>query len=190
MLPGGAKRILIYGVCGSGKSTFAKNLSDATGIPWTSVDDIAWLPGWIPMPDDAQAASFSAIVQGDAWIMDTAYGKWLDVVLDRTDLIVGLDYPRWFSLARLLRRTARRVVTKELCCNHNIERIQNAFSRDSIIVWHFRSFARKRQRIRSWAAAQTPPMIAFRRAADAQKFLESLSTSSISVPEPGQDELC
>ena len=40
-----AKRILVYGVTGSGKSTHAVALSDMTGIAWTSVDDLTWEPG-------------------------------------------------------------------------------------------------------------------------------------------------
>ncbi|CAN5432722.1 AAA family ATPase [soil metagenome] len=180
MLPPETKRILVYGVCGSGKTTFARDLSLATGIPWYSVDDIAWLPDWTPMPDDEQTERFSEICGQETWIMDTAYGKWLDVVLCRADVIIALDYPRWFSLARLLRRTIRRAITKEPCCNGNVESLIKAFSNDSIIGWHFKSFSRKRARIRTWQA--NPPVkqvIVFHRASEAATFLESFELAEL-----------
>jgi len=44
---------------------------------------------------------FAAVAAQDRWVLDTAYGAWLDVVLPRVDLVVGLDYPRWFFLQRV-----------------------------------------------------------------------------------------
>ncbi|GAA5114849.1 hypothetical protein GCM10023339_20900 [Alloalcanivorax gelatiniphagus] len=35
------------------------------------------------------------VVAGERWLLDSAYGDWLDLVLPRTQLVVGLDYPRW-----------------------------------------------------------------------------------------------
>jgi ADP-ribose pyrophosphatase YjhB (NUDIX family) len=50
-LPGDARRILIYGVTGSGKTTLAARLAGATGIGWHCVDDLSWEPGWVAVPD-------------------------------------------------------------------------------------------------------------------------------------------
>ena len=36
----GARRVLIYGVTGSGKTTLAEKLSTVTSLPWYSVDDL------------------------------------------------------------------------------------------------------------------------------------------------------
>jgi len=46
----------------------------------------------------------------DRWVLDAVYGEWLDVVLPRVDLVVGLDYPRWFSLQRVFRRSVMRAI--------------------------------------------------------------------------------
>ena len=59
-----AQRILVYGATGSGKSIMARRLSELTGIPWTSVDDICWSPGWVQMPQDEQVAHFDATHEG------------------------------------------------------------------------------------------------------------------------------
>jgi adenylate kinase family enzyme len=169
-----AKRILVYGVCGSGKTTFARRLSERTGIPWTSVDDMAWLPGWVNTTEEYQREQAERICAADEWILDTAYGKWIDIPLGRVELILALDYPRWFSLQRLLRRTFSRVIDKKPICNGNVESWRTMFSRDSIIVWHFKSWKRKRQRIRAWTASKDgPKVIAFANARGAERWLQS-----------------
>src|SRR6202011_1486075 len=105
---------------------------------------------WSERPRDKQRELALRIAGRERWVLDTAYGHWRDVILPRTELIVALDYPRQVSLAWLLRRTARRIVTSELVCNGNRESLRQAVSSDSIIAWHFRSFSRKRQQIAAW----------------------------------------
>src|SRR5438067_5938121 len=88
-------RILVYGVTGSGKTTLARRIGEATGLPWHSVDDeIGWLPGWVERPRDEQRDFAARIASADAWVLDTAYSHWRDVVIARAELIVELDYPR------------------------------------------------------------------------------------------------
>ena len=156
---GGARRILVYGVTGSGKTTLAERLAAATGICWHSVDDLTWQPGWVPVPAGEQRRRIEAICAGREWILDAAYSMWLDVPLARAELIVALDYPRWFSLQRLVRRTVARVFDRRAICNGNRESLRGAFSRDAIVVWHFRSFKRKRDRIRQWCDDPAGPRI-------------------------------
>jgi adenylate kinase family enzyme len=153
------ERILVYGVTGSGKSALARRISAATGIPWHSVDDLTWEPGWVPVPTDEQRRRIEAICAEERWVLDTAYGAWLHVVLERVELIVALDYPRWLSLSRLVLRTLARAVDGRLICNGNRETFRTALSRDSIIVWHFRSFPRKRGRMRAWEADPSAPEV-------------------------------
>ena len=169
---GDAQRILVYGVTGSGKSRMAATLSELTGIPLTSVDDITWSPGWVPMPTDEQIAHFDDLTTADAWILDSAYGTWRDLVLERADLVVALDYPRLVSFGRLLRRTAARIIDRQEVCNGNHESWRSVFARDSIVKWHVTSFRRKRRQMRTWAAAATGPrVILLRRPAHARSFV-------------------
>ena len=109
--------------------------------------------------DDEQRRRIAAICAGEEWILDTAYGRWVDIPLARAELVVALDFPRHVSLLRLLRRTAARVLDGRLVCNGNRETLRTVFSRESIVLWHFRSFKSKRRRIREWEADPAKPTV-------------------------------
>jgi adenylate kinase family enzyme len=168
-------RVLVYGVTGSGKSTAALAIGARTGHPVTLVDELTWLPGWVPVEKSVQREVIGGIVAGERWLLDSSYGIWLDLVLPRVDLVVGLDYPRWLSLARLVRRTVCGAITKAPRCNGNVESWRHMVSRDSIIRWHWQSFARKRRRMRAWAASPDgPEVLLFERPRDLEAWLRSL----------------
>lgn len=173
------RRILIYGVTGTGKSTAAARLSRITGIPWHSVDDeIGWLPAseapWTNRTDEDMKAIAEDIVARDEWILDSAYRQFREPVLGRVELVVGLDYSRLVSIGRLLRRTFLRVIDQRPACNGNVESLRQTFSSDSILLWHFRSFPGKRARIRAWADdPSAPPVLVFRKAAELDRWLDA-----------------
>lgn len=149
-----ADRVLVYGVTGSGKSTTAVLLGERLGLPVHLADDeIGWLPGWVERDVTDQRAIAGRIAAGERWVLDTAYGKWLDLVQPRAQVMVALDYPRWLSLHRLTRRTAHRWLTRTPACDGNYESASRVFSRDSILAWHFRSYRRKTDRIRGFESA-------------------------------------
>ncbi|MDP9317839.1 MAG: adenylate kinase [Actinomycetota bacterium] len=153
------RRILVYGVTGSGKTWLAEQLSRVTGIEWHAVDDLTWEPGWVAVPMDEQRRRIEAICSQPEWILDSAYGDWLDIPLAHSALVVALDYPRWFSLQRLLRRTVARLVDRQPTCNGNRETLRELVKRDSIIVWHFTSFSRKHRRIARWTVDPAGPSV-------------------------------
>ncbi len=169
------RRVLVFGVTGTGKSTLAAQLSERTDLPWHAVDDLTWQPDWVPVPAEEQRRMIREVCAGDAWVLDHAYGRWLDVVLERVQLIVALDYPRLLSLGRLLRRCVINIVARRPTCNGNFETWRKLVGHDSIVRWHFQSFAGKRAQIRRWAAdPDGPQVIVFRRPADAERWLREL----------------
>jgi len=172
-------RILVYGVTGAGKSSLAARVSAITGIPWHSVDDLTFKPGnWESTPVEEQRAVFGRVCEGDRWILDSAYGTWLDIPLARVETVLGLDYPRQVSLLRLMRRTVLRSIRGDMVCNGNRETLRGAFSRQSIIAWHFKSFDRKRARIRKWSSEpQDFDTIRFRSPRETDQWVAELAQS-------------
>jgi adenylate kinase family enzyme len=137
----------------------AERISRVTGTPWHSVDELPWEPGWVPVAEHEQRRRIEAICATDRWVLDTAYGTWLEIPLARAEMIVAIDFPRWLSLIRLLRRTVARAVDGQAICNGNRQSFRQAFSRQSIVLWHFKSFSQKRRRIREWEIDPAAPTV-------------------------------
>jgi adenylate kinase family enzyme len=172
-----ARRVLVHGVTGSGKSTLASQLGSVLDLPVTLVDEHMWLPGWVPVPEVEQDVIAEKWIARDEWILDSIYGRHRAAALERADVIVGLDYPRLLSLGRLVRRTAKGIATKEERCNGNTESLRNAFSRNSIVRWHFSSWRRKRDTMRAWYAdPSAPPVVLLARPRDAHDLVATLDT--------------
>ncbi|MBL7254028.1 adenylate kinase [Paractinoplanes lichenicola] len=172
------RRILVYGVTGSGKSTLAARVGARLGLPYHSIDDLMWRPGWVPLAVDEQRDVIEKLLAGDEWVIDAAYGYWHDLALQRADLIVGLDLPRWRSGSQLLRRTVTRIVRKTPTCNGNYETWRASFfDRESILLFHITSFPRKRKRMRLWhASPDFPETVLLRSPAEVEKWLAGLSS--------------
>lgn len=176
-MDGEPTRVMVYGVTGSGKTTLARALAERAGLPFYDVDELTWNPGWQAKSAEEQRAIFAEICARDAWLLDTAYGIWLDIPLARMQRIVALDYPRWVSLGRLVRRTVARAVDKRPVCNGNTESWRLVFSRQSILAWHFRSFRRKRERIREFATLPGVALVVLRSPREADAWLAGQSAT-------------
>jgi adenylate kinase family enzyme len=175
----GARRVLVYGVTGCGKSTLAAQIAAATDLPFHPVDDLMWEPGWVAVDIDEQRRRIAHVCAQPAWVIDAAYGSWIDVPLARVELIVALDYPRWLSFGRLLRRSVERIVRKTAVCNGNVETLRATLARDSILLWNITSFARKRQRMDRWASdPASPRLVRFTRSQQADDWLAMLRVSA------------
>ena len=75
---GEAKRILILGCGGAGKSTLARRLGAATGLPVVHLDGLYWQPGWVAMERAAWRRTVENEIAKDAWIIDGNFGSSLE----------------------------------------------------------------------------------------------------------------
>jgi adenylate kinase family enzyme len=99
-----ARRIVVTGLAGSGKSTFAVALAARTGRPVINLDLEFWKPGWVaPSEVEWREVQRRALAGGD-WIAEGNYADTLDLRLARADTLIVLDTPWWRCAARALRR--------------------------------------------------------------------------------------
>ncbi|WKD61688.1 topology modulation protein [Corynebacterium ciconiae DSM 44920] len=160
-----AQRILFFGVSGAGKSTTARQLAQARGVPLIDGDsEIGFVPAadapWTTRDEQDQKEIARSLLAGDRWVLDSAWGAWREHALDRAEIVVCLDYSRARTFAQLLRRTVRRACHRTTVCNGNQESWrQSFFSRQSILVWHLQTFSRKRGHMRAWEADPTGPAV-------------------------------
>nr|HEX4316038.1 DNA topology modulation protein [Kofleriaceae bacterium] len=101
------QRVLVIGSGGAGKSTFAKRLGAATGLPVVHLDACYWRAGWQAPPKADWVRTIDELAARAAWIMDGNYGGTLDRRLAACDTVVFLDLPRAVCLWRAVRRAAR-----------------------------------------------------------------------------------
>jgi ATP-dependent protease HslVU (ClpYQ) ATPase subunit len=62
------RRALVLGSSGSGKSTFARRLSQITGVPMVSIDAVYWQPGWCASDPESFEASMTQIAGRPSWV--------------------------------------------------------------------------------------------------------------------------
>ena len=98
------ERIQIMGCSGSGKSTLARKLGEKTGLPVVHIDRLFWKSGWVESSKEEIDTKILAAAAGERWIMDGNYSRTLGHRLERCDLVVYLDFPRWFCVLSVIRR--------------------------------------------------------------------------------------
>jgi adenylate kinase family enzyme len=140
---------IIASASGSGKTTLGRELAQRLGVPFVELDALVHGAGWIETTDEELRAQLVPVVALDGWVIDGSYHQKLgDLVLGAADVIVWLDLPVHVWLPQLLRRTARRVRTREELWNGNRESLASAvWGRESILAWALRSHFRRR---RTW----------------------------------------
>ena len=139
------QRISVVGTIGSGKTTFARKTSQLLDAPHVELDALHWEPNWIEAPNELFRERVKQSLQGDSWVADGNYHQVRDIVWSRADTVVWLDYPFRTIIARLARRTLRRIFTHEQLWNGNQEHIRGLFTRDSVFLWAIRTYRRRRK---------------------------------------------
>ena len=87
------KRIMIIGCPGSGKSTFARSLTEKTGLPLHYLDMMYWNPDRTTKPKEEFRAALRETVALSEWIIDGNYGSTLELRMEACDTVIFLDYP-------------------------------------------------------------------------------------------------
>ncbi|KAL5635373.1 hypothetical protein ACGC1H_004233 [Rhizoctonia solani] len=132
----GIYRISIVGNSGSGKSTLGRQLSKHLQIPYKSIDELFWNPGWIPTHPDALRDQVQTFIESNpgGWVLDGNFSQMIGPLVQdaATDVLcksvlkhpvwyefkemLGLDPPLLINFWRVLQRTFGRLFLGEPSC--------------------------------------------------------------------------
>jgi hypothetical protein len=107
----GCERILVIGRTGSGKTTLARDIAAALGVPHVELDSLYFGPNFSTVPESVLRERVVAAIAPERWVTDGNKRAVRDLVWPRADTIIWLDYPVAVSLWRLGRRATRRTAT-------------------------------------------------------------------------------
>ncbi|MCD4706275.1 MAG: hypothetical protein K8S62_00880 [Candidatus Sabulitectum sp.] len=98
------RRVLVLGSGGAGKTTFAKQLAEKTGLPLVHLDSYYWKPEWMETPQDEWIPRVIELSERPEWIMDGNYSGTIDIRLKYADTVIFLDYSRFTCTLGVLKR--------------------------------------------------------------------------------------
>ncbi len=172
-------RVSVVGNSGSGKTRLARTLAATLDTPFLELDSVFHLPDWGELPVEQFRQRVREFAAGPAWVVDGNYSVVRDLVWERADTVVWVDPPQSLVMARVVRRTLRRTVSRQELWNGNREPFSNLWSLDpyrSIIAW---SWTRRVEYRRRYETAMADPawrhlaFVRLRRAAQARRLLDT-----------------
>ena len=169
-------RVAVIGSGGAGKSTFARQLGERTGLPVIHLDGLFWGPNWAPMPKPEWIELERNVIAGEQWIMDGNYGSTQDLRLPRADTVIFLDIPRLVCLWSVTRRWAvhRKRARPDMPRNH--DKLELDFVR---WIWTYPSQKRPEVIARLAALPPTTSVIRLRSRRAMRDFLGSLPRAGV-----------
>ena len=182
------KRIIVIGTSSSGKSTAAKRLSDILDYPYVQLDALNWLPNWTEREPEA----FKDLVEKtldstEEWVLDGNYSRVRELSWSRADTILWLNFPFRVVFYRSLKRTIKRVVTKEKLFGGNVETFRRQFlSHDSILLWVIITHRRRKRQYAEIIERNAYPHIrfqVFKKPAELENYLSALKPTK-PLPQP------
>lgn len=140
------RRVIVTGLAGSGKSTFALALASMLRLPVIHLDVHFWKPGWAEPSQKEWLEEQRSLMVGDAWIVEGNYEQTLDFRLEMADTVVVLDMPWWVCAGRAFLRGFR--LPDELpegCDYSKWQRLRDEW-RLAISIWRKRHSEPERER--------------------------------------------
>lgn len=170
-------RIAINGCSGAGKTTLAKRVSGRLDLPFTEIDGLHHGAGWVRRP--TFAADVRALVDADSWVIEYGYDLVRPAILERAELMVWLDLPRWLTMWQVVARTVRRRVRREVLWNGNTEGPlwQVLTDPEHVVRWAWSTYPASAERIDAVRGARPDlPVVRLRSRREVERWLAGLGT--------------
>jgi adenylate kinase family enzyme len=146
-------RVNVIGTSGTGKSTFARKLSEYLGYPHIEMDKIFWGPNWHWPSDDVFFGNLRQALSQDQWVLDGNYTRTIPIKWERIEMVIWLDYSFPLTLFQAVKRALKRSITQEELWEGtgNRESFRKSFfSKDSIILWTIKTHRSVRLKYESY----------------------------------------
>lgn len=138
------------GSSGSGKTTLAISLASKLNLNRIELDSIYHQSNWQPIDVAEFRAQVTSQLENEKWVVDGNYSVVRDLVLNKCDTIVCLDYSRKFVMRRLWKRTWSRIANRTELWNGNREQFWFLFSPNkekNLLLWAWTTHNRRHQQI-------------------------------------------
>lgn len=101
-------KISVIGFAGSGKSTLTKVLAKHYNIPYLYLDSVQFKENWIERdPLEFETILSQFLTKNDDWVIDGNYVRKCPERFNESDLIIYLNYNRFFCLKEVLKRNRK-----------------------------------------------------------------------------------
>lgn len=122
-------KIHIIGCSGSGKTYFAKALSQKLDIPHFDLDDIQWdnhaMGYGNKMPIENRTKLLESILHNNNWVIEGVYYAWVGKCFEDADIIYVLDMPRRIYTYRIIMRSIKRKLGLEKGKKETVKSVYN-----------------------------------------------------------------
>lgn len=144
------KFINIIGTTGSGKSTLARQLAQKQQLQYIELDNLLWLDDWQESSNAALLTKLKTAVEDaeTGWVLDGLYTRTTQMMMEKVDTVIWLDYAFHINLYRLTKRTFGRVICRKKLWedSNNRESLKLMLSKESIFIWLIKSYPKNRKK--------------------------------------------
>jgi hypothetical protein len=171
------RKIVVFGLPGTGKTTLALRLASLIDVPCYDLDHVLFTVGGA-LPLEEFRARTAALTATGGWVVEGNYSKLADVTWHRADAVIWLDYPLPLIVSRVTRRNLRRLTGREPAPDGPFGWGCAFFSKKSVLVNAVRKYMRNRGRYASQlseTAALGVRVLRFRTPGQAERWLSTVA---------------
>jgi adenylate kinase family enzyme len=121
--PISSARIMIFGIPGSGKSTFAVHLGSRLNLPVFHLDKYFFIKDWQERDYEEFLQIQRGLVEKNAWIIDGNATRSLEMRFSRADSVLYFRFNRFLCLWRIFKRLVfkdHRISDRAEGCSENV----------------------------------------------------------------------